>query len=321
MESRLQTASRQIDLIPSDQMDAAIFADDENRPGRRRATAARLFAIDRPAYERAVSLLAEGHGLIWIGERLGLDPRTVAAIREAERVPIAEQRAALAADWRSASRLCVEGLLEDLSDPERRRSMRRADLIRLAEIATDRAELLAGGATARVEHVHQPSADDVIALMDRAARAARASRREGAGMDLDGEDFAGAIRPGQVGEDLRRGAIDVEAGDLAAGGERAPDGLDVMDSHMRAGLSTAIPAPAAAPAASAATAGGSPEGAQAGDLAAAAAAGGAVAQGEGGVSRAPAPRPGVDGSSPSGFLQGDSDSGGKERHEEGGVSE
>jgi len=64
---------------------------------------------------------------------------------------------------RHARSLAVEGVIEDLSDDQRRRKVSARDKMLIAAISTDKVELLAGNATSRVEHVDgaaRPAVED-----------------------------------------------------------------------------------------------------------------------------------------------------------------
>ena len=129
-------------------MPAGLFADFESTGDH---TAARLFASSPETYKIIISLLAEGHGLLRVARMVRASVHTVIAVRDREGVAIDKQRERLASTARTASTLAVEGLVEDLADDRRRAKISPYHLALIHAITTDKAELLSGGATVRVD--------------------------------------------------------------------------------------------------------------------------------------------------------------------------
>jgi hypothetical protein len=72
--------------------------------------------------------------------------------------------------------LSVEGIVEDLADPIRRYMMPARDKAVVAGILVEKSELLAGGATQRVEHIFgDPTEDDFNRIIDVTCREAEAT--------------------------------------------------------------------------------------------------------------------------------------------------
>ncbi len=167
--SLIKPDTEQLDLISSDQMPDDIFREDEagDKYGVREFTAARFFSNEPEKYRTIISLVAEGLGVIRIGKLLKVSPNTVMAVRdrEGEIVDIEKERISRAA--RSAARMCIEGIIEDLSDPERRKKISARDKSIIHGVLIEKSELLSGGATSRVEIKNaDPSHDDFNAYID-----------------------------------------------------------------------------------------------------------------------------------------------------------
>ena len=119
----------------------------------RECTAAHLFR-DRPhLYKMIVYLTAEGLGQLRIREITGVHTNTIAAVqdREGGSVEMVKQRLSKLA--RSGAQVCIEGIVEKLNDAEQRQKMSGRDLAIIAGVLVDKAELLSGGATSRLEIV------------------------------------------------------------------------------------------------------------------------------------------------------------------------
>jgi len=123
-------------------------------------TGERLFSHNSEKYKAVVYLSAEGLGAIRIGKILGISPNTVLAVREREAPSIDIQKQQIAQRCRSAARLCLEAILDQIT----RDSVDKIpvkDLGILLGILADKAELLSGGPTQRIEVTHGVSHDDV----------------------------------------------------------------------------------------------------------------------------------------------------------------
>jgi hypothetical protein len=168
--SLIRPDEEQLDLIPSDQLPDEIFRDAEAGTGDgydHEFTAARLFSQKPETYLTIISLLAEGLGVIRIGRLLKVSPNTVLAVRdrEGEIVDIEKERISSAA--RSAARMCVEGIIEDLSDSERRKKISARDKAIIHGVLVEKSELLSGGVTSRVEVKHaEPTHNDFNSYLE-----------------------------------------------------------------------------------------------------------------------------------------------------------
>ena len=166
--SLINPEEKQLYLIESDQLPASIFeeseklTDDDGDGYKREFTAARLFARKPEVYNSIISLSAEGLGALRIGRLLKVSPNTVLAVRarEGEIVDIEKER--ISRECRAAARMCVEGIVEDLTDPARRRKISAKDKAIIHGVLIEKAELIAGLPTSRIDHSgsREPSADD-----------------------------------------------------------------------------------------------------------------------------------------------------------------
>jgi len=174
-ESLIKAGQGQLDLIPSNEMPADIFAAAEKggdsaalpAAAAREFTAARLFEKKPETYSFIIGLLAENVGMLKIGKLLHVSVNTVVAVRdrEGETVDIEKKRISSAA--RAGARMCLEGIIEDLADPIRRAKISARDKAIIHGVLVEKSELLAGGATSRVEHTDaRPTVDDFNAFLD-----------------------------------------------------------------------------------------------------------------------------------------------------------
>ena len=118
----------------------------------------RLTVRDPERYQQVIDLHGDGLGALLIASRLSMSVHTVLAVLERERAraqdPVAIDNTQVIRSMRQARRLMVEGILEDVSDPDRRAAIPTQGKAITAAILTDKIELLEGNATARVELVH-----------------------------------------------------------------------------------------------------------------------------------------------------------------------
>ena len=147
--SLIDRDARQLELIPSSQMDAALFLESESRG---EYTAEILYERHRDKYLAAVSFLSEGIGILRIAALLHISPSSVIAVREREGHAVEIEKGRLSRLARGAARLCVEAIVDIFRDPLRVMLIPPRDLGILHGILVDKAELLSGGATSRVEH-------------------------------------------------------------------------------------------------------------------------------------------------------------------------
>jgi len=95
-----------------------------------------------------------------ICEQLGTTYHTVAGVIRNRPDLLAQSRDVTAANWKTLAALGTATLIDRL--PE----MKDHALTVMSAIATEKAELLAGGATQRIEHVVAPSADEWCDVVD-----------------------------------------------------------------------------------------------------------------------------------------------------------
>jgi hypothetical protein len=100
------------------------------------------------------ALLSQGFSTNRIVKELGTSCHTVTAIARNRPELVEQFRQVTGANWRVVAALATGELIERIPD------MKDQALAVTAGIATDKAELLAGMATSRVEHTHRPSADE-----------------------------------------------------------------------------------------------------------------------------------------------------------------
>lgn len=104
---------------------------------------------DRPeVYRAVVRMAAEGLSISATARALGVSRNTVCAVREREGFSIEQEKKELLRDFRRAQRLSVEKVIELLPEVK---SAKDAAIV--AAVMTDKAQLLSGEATARVERV------------------------------------------------------------------------------------------------------------------------------------------------------------------------
>ena len=168
-DSLVKRQAQQLELISSEDLGDQIFAEDEGGD-HGEFTAVRLYARRPETYLAVISLLAEGLGMIRIGRLLHVSPNTVMAVRDREPGSVDIEKTRIAAEARGAARLCIESIIETVSDPARRAKLNPRDLGVLAGILIDKAQLLSGGATARIETIGaEPSLDDFNAWLAESA--------------------------------------------------------------------------------------------------------------------------------------------------------
>jgi len=135
-------------------------------------TGARLFDKFPEKYKACVYLLAEGVGMIRIGRMLHISPNSVRGVRDREGVAIDIEKRRSAGVYRDVARLCGERMLEELEDPERAAKIPFNHKGVGLGIAQDKAELLSGGVTQRVEtRPAAPTAEDFRRYLESIPRA------------------------------------------------------------------------------------------------------------------------------------------------------
>lgn len=162
MESLLNRPNPQAELVLGDPE-----LETPQAEGEREYTAALFFERHPTKYQEVVHHLAEGVGLLRISRMLQCSVHTVIAVRDREPVAIQKERSRLSDLARVGARLSVEGIVEDLADPIRRYRTPMRDKAVVAGILIEKSELLAGGATQRVEHIFgDPTAEDFNKVID-----------------------------------------------------------------------------------------------------------------------------------------------------------
>lgn len=155
------TAIEQPTLFDSAAMPDGFFVESENS---HEFTAARLFKARPEAVRQIVQLTAEGIGAHRIANILSVSVHTVLAVREARGEEVATEKNRVSLKARNTGRLCVERIAEIVAD--RSSAVSAKDLAVIAGILLDKAELLSGGATARIESKSVIGHADVQEYMD-----------------------------------------------------------------------------------------------------------------------------------------------------------
>lgn len=218
--SLLQEDNQQLKLFGSDQMDPALFSAEESAP-QRIFTGARLFSQNPELYKAIIALSAEGLGAIRIGRILKVSAHTVQAVREREPEAVAIEKNRLANLSRSAARMCVEGIIEMLSDPAQVKKMGIKDLGIVGGILAEKAELLSGSPTARVLNVNVSATVDYDDYVRRRREEFERGMGLGAGKKEERAEVAGAARK-VAGVEERAGGVEQNA----AGAARSGSGED-----------------------------------------------------------------------------------------------
>jgi len=194
----------------------------ENEEKSGNFTGARLQETNSAKYDAIVYLSAEGLGAIRIGKILAVSPNTVLAVRDREAPAVDIQKHQIAQRCRSAARLCLEAILDQLT----RDSVDKIpvkDLGILLGILADKAELLSGGPTQRIEVTQGATHEDVARYL-MGLRAAAEKQRAVDVEILQGPDLAPAAGPDpeRTGADPRAQA----AGQIGpgAGGQNTEPG-------------------------------------------------------------------------------------------------
>lgn len=188
-------------LLGTDAEAEAFFAGTETKG---EFTGERLFLKHPEKYKLVLALTAAGVGQIRMAEILSISPNTVRAVQEREGRPIDIEKEKLSKLCMHAAGLAVEGIVEDLSDPTRRKKVSAKDKAIIAGVMAEKGLLTAGEATGRIEVIDgTPGHDDFNSYLSGLKSAATHS---------------GAGTPEQKGEAVTAA--------LAA----APEVLDVVDS-------------------------------------------------------------------------------------------
>ena len=147
---KLFIMSNQGELIPAapaPDHGAPVVASDDSRI----CTAARLMSRRPADYERAVTMLAEGVPVFTIARFLHVSPNTIYAIRRREGGEVERMKQGAADKFADIADAAAEAAAERLADPDARAKIPFQHLMIGAGVAIDKAQLLSGGATARIE--------------------------------------------------------------------------------------------------------------------------------------------------------------------------
>jgi hypothetical protein len=224
MDSLIARAQQQPDLIPTSEMDASLFSEAESDPKKAVYTAARLFAHRPETYKQCVSMLAEGIGILRIASILRMTAHTILAVREREAASITIEKERLARACLHGAQMCVEGIIEDMDNPERRDKTGMHQKAITMGILTEKHQLLTGGATSRMETVKsEPGhADFLHALASAIGCGGETAEQRSAGGPAD------AVAGARQVTDVESRVVPVEAPERAQGpaGELTKGGQD-----------------------------------------------------------------------------------------------
>lgn len=124
-------------------------------------TGERLAERKPEIYRACVSLLAQGASQLSIARLLKISVNSVAGVKQREQISIESEKRTLSASFRLASGLAADRAIELLADEERSKDIPLNQLAIATGIFTEKAELLSGGATSRVDWVQPaPAVDD-----------------------------------------------------------------------------------------------------------------------------------------------------------------
>jgi hypothetical protein len=161
----------QLPLIPPSELPDNFFCE-TRKGGEGEYTGELVRARDPQRYRLILTMLASGIGVLRIQEVTQCNPSTILAIRNANGGAIGILKEGIARLARNGAQLCIESIMEALADPITRSRINPRDLSVIAGILIDKAELLTGGATARIEFVpgtRGPTLADFNKLLDAAA--------------------------------------------------------------------------------------------------------------------------------------------------------
>lgn len=149
-ESLVLGSGRQLDLIDADEcgLPASAYARSEDRG---RWTGDRLFFAHPQMYRAITKLLARGEPYRAIAELLEVSVNTVCGVAYREGIPIETLRERIGRLGLDVATLSLEAIRDLLSDPIYRMKITAKDLAIINGIATTNAQLLLGGATARID--------------------------------------------------------------------------------------------------------------------------------------------------------------------------
>ena len=159
------------------------------------------------------SLLARGMTMAAIAEQMKCSPHTVAAVREMDAEPIADEQRILARKWTNVAQLAVEQVQRRLADGE---AASLKELTIVGAVASDKLLTLKGEPTARVLHEKVESVAELKAVL---AEALKLAQMKAAAVDVGGDAAPEAVKGGE--KEGRAGACEASAAG-AATGQRPP---------------------------------------------------------------------------------------------------
>lgn len=215
----------------------AFFSDDEHPADGRNPTftAARFFEHRPEDYQIAARLRAEGVPIAAVARLLHVSRNTIAAVdrREASSRSVEQYKQEAAASCRHLATLARERLEELLLDPDSK--IPPQALAIMMAVSEDKALLLSGQATSRLEVVERPDQDAYREMLEEARLMAQRMRLEGETRGTKG----GPAALGAPAEPAGTGAAPAGAErirtsmDLAAGGSGRGAGDAAGASMMR----------------------------------------------------------------------------------------
>jgi len=127
-------------------------------------TAERLFRHRRADYDLIVRMLGEGMSVLSISRIMQCAEKTAAAVRDREiaHLPAPDVKVAMGQRWSQTFHIAQDIMQEIADNPTRRADVTFKDAAIAASIATQNHQLLAGDATARVEHVDGTSEHNAL---------------------------------------------------------------------------------------------------------------------------------------------------------------
>jgi hypothetical protein len=212
-QTSLLPAGEQLELIPSSEMDDGVFFFEE---AEGHFTGERL-VVQRPeTYQMVVSLLAEGLSARQVARLAKVSPNTVAMVREREPAAIDAVKRNMVSTVRGMSQLCLDRMREMLVDPDVKIGAK--DLGIMYGILTEKAELLAGAPTSRLETT--PTTTDYVDHIEW-LKSVTAKEVTGYSREIEGEKADGAgDQSAGLGDDVGAAGDDVgDVGDDAGAGE------------------------------------------------------------------------------------------------------
>lgn len=163
-ESFLLGNGKQLDFLPDadpSEIPAEAYAAQESRGI---FTGERLFQQNPRLYKGIVKLLGGGIPFWTIAETLSVSVNTVRAVREREGVTIDTEKNRIGGIALDVARLGFEELKRRLSDLDELAKLSAKDIAIMTGIATQNAQLLLGGPTARIETIEHgaPGHEDYL---------------------------------------------------------------------------------------------------------------------------------------------------------------